>query len=178
MKGKEIPGGETAVKLTSEISIDMDKETAVIKDLNLIAFDSEIAGQLEANEILSSTPGVKGDLTVKSKDVPQLFKILEIEPLASQLAGLSDKSLDLKTSFDADLERSDIDINTLTMSVLGNSVNGEIHARNVKSKTPAAKGMLKANGSDLPVLIKIAGQFMGDGKAGLSSLSDQLKSEG
>ncbi len=176
VKGKAIPGGETTVKLTSEININMDEETAEINALDLFAFDSDVKGQIQASNILSGTPGIKGELTVKSKDVPQLFKIFEIEPLASQLGGLSDKSMNLVTTFDADLERSDIDINQLTLNALGNSIKGEVHARNVKSKTPAAKGKLNAKGPDLPVLIKIAGQFMGEGQVDIASLSKQLQS--
>ena len=176
VKGKEIPGGEANVKLTSEINVDMDKEIAQINALDLSAFDTRILGQIEASNFISAKPEIKGELNVKAKDVPQLFKIAEIEPLASQLAGLSDKSLELMTTFDADLNRSDVDIKKLDLNVLGNAVNAEIYARNLESKTPAVKGKLKANGPNFPVLIKIAGQFMGKGKENIESLSKQLTS--
>jgi AsmA protein len=175
VKGKEVPGGTALVKLSSEINLDLDKGTAEINALDLTAFDTQVKGQLKALEIRSAKPEVSGDIDVKGKDLAQLFKIFEIEPLASQLATMSDKTFSINSTFNLDTNRSDVDIKKLTMNVLGNSVNAEIYARNLESKTPAAKGKLVAKGPNLPVLIKIAGQFMGDA-ASLSSLSKQLES--
>ena len=173
-KGKEIPGGEAQIKLTSEIKVDLDKEIAQINTLDLTAFDTQVNGQIEASDILSGQPSVIGNIDVKGNDLPQLFKIAEIEPLASQLVKLKDKSFDLSISFNVDTARSDIDLNKLNLNVLGNKVDAEIYARNTKSDTPAAKGKLKASGSDLPTLIKIASQFMGDGKQDIKSFSKEL----
>ena len=174
VKGKEIPGGAAVIKLSSEIYVDVDKETAQIKDLMFSAFDTEINGQIDAAEILSGKPQINGNVDVAGKDLPQLFKILEIEPLASQLAKMSDKTFNLGTTFNVDMDRSDIDISKLDINVLGNKITAEIAARNIKSDTPAAKGRLKASGPDLPTLIKIAVQFTGDGSQDLETLSKQL----
>lgn len=176
VKGKEIPGGQTVIKLSSEINVDVNKETADIKQLVLSAFDTEIKGQIEAAEILSGKPQVVGNIDVDGKDLPQLFKILEIEPLATQLATMSDKTFKLSTSFNADMNRNDIDISKLDINMLGNTIKAAITARNVKSDTPAAKGKLNASGPDLPTLIKIAAQLTGAGKQDLKSLSTQLSS--
>jgi len=176
VKGNAIPGGQTAIKLSSEITVDVNKETAQIKGLDLIAFDTEVKGQLDAENILSGKPQVIGSLDVNGKDLPQLFKIFEIEPLASQLAGMADKTFQLTTAFTADLDRNDIDISKLDILMLGNKINAVITARNIQSKTPAAKGKLNASGPDLPALIKIASQLMGDGKQDIKSLSTQLSS--
>lgn len=174
VKGKEIPGGAAVIKLSSEINVDVNKETAQIKDLIFSAFDTEIKGQIDAADILSGTPQINGNVDVAGKDLPQLFKILEIEPLASQLAKMSDKTFNLSTVFNADMNRNDIDISKLDLSVLGNKITAEVVAQNVKSDTPAAKGKLKASGPDLPTLIKIAVQFTGDGTQDLNTLSKQL----
>lgn len=174
VKGKEIPGGQTVIKFSSEINIDVNKETAHIKQLVLSAFDTVIKGDIEAAEILSGKPQVIGNIDVDGKDFPQLFKILEIEPLASQLATMSDKTFKLSTSFNADMNRNDVDISKLDINLLGNTIKAQITARNVKSDTPAAKGKLNASGPDLPALIKIAAQLTGDGKQDLKSLSTQL----
>ena len=174
VKGKEIPGGKAVIKLSSEINVDVNKETAQIKDLAFSAFDTEIKGQIDAAEILSGKPQLNGSIAVAGKDLPQLFKILEIEPLASELAKMSDKTFNVNTAFNADMNRNDIDISKLDVSVLGNKISAEITARNVKSDTPAVKGKLKASGSDLPTLIKIAVQFAGGGTQDLKTLSKQL----
>jgi uncharacterized protein involved in outer membrane biogenesis len=175
VKGKEIPGGAAVIKLSSEINVDVNKETAQIKDLIFSAFDTEIKGQIDAAEILSGKPQINGNVDVAGKDLPQLFKILEIEPLASQLAKMSDKTFNLSTAFKADMNRNDIDISKLDLSVLGNKITAQVAARNVKSDTPAVKGKLKASGPNLPTLIKIAVQFTGDGTQDLKTLSKQLK---
>ncbi|GJM04055.1 MAG: hypothetical protein DHS20C09_00460 [marine bacterium B5-7] len=174
VKGKEIPGGSAVIKLSSEIHVDVNKETAQIKELMFSAFDTDINGQIDAAEILSGKPQINGNVDVAGKNLPQLFKILEIEPLASQLAKMSDKTFNLGTTFNVDMDRSDIDISKLDVSVLGNKITAEIAARNIKSDTPAAKGKLKASGPDLPTLIKIAVQFTGDGSQDLETLSKQL----
>jgi len=176
VKGKEIPGGTALIKLSSEIKANLDKGTAQINILDFTAFDTQVKGQIQASEILSGKPEITGDIELKGKDLAQLFKIAEIEPLASQLAKMSDKTFNVSASFNADMDRNDIDINKLDINVLGNKINAEIHARNVKSDTPAAKGKLKASGPDLPSLIKIASQFMGDGKQDIKSLAKKLAS--
>ena len=176
VKGKEIPGGETLVKLSSEISVDVNKETAQINALDLTAFDTEVKGQVNATKILSGNPDVAGEIVIKGKDLAQLLKIVEIEPLASQVAKMTDKTFDINTAFNADTSRNDIDVSKLDIKLLGNNINAEIYARNLGSESPAAKGKLKANGADFPALVKIASQFMGEGSKDLKSLSAELAS--
>jgi uncharacterized protein involved in outer membrane biogenesis len=176
VKGKEIPGGQALVKLSSEINIDLDEETAQVNALDLTAFDTEIKGQVNASKILSGKPEVAGEIDIKGKDLAQLFKIVEIEPLASQLAKMSDKTFDISTSFNADTNRNDVDVSKLDVALLGNKINAEIYARNLGSESPAAKGKIKASGADFPALIKIASQFMGDAGKDVKSLSSELAS--
>jgi len=175
VKGKKIPGGEALVKLSSEIKVDVNNETAEISALDLSAFGTKVKGQINASKILSGKPEVAGDINIFGKDLAQLFKIAEIEPLASQLAKMKDKTFDISTSFNADTSRNDVDISKLDINLLGNKVNAEIYARNLASEAPAAKGQLKTSGADLPALIKIASQFMSEGE-GLKLLSKQLAS--
>lgn len=174
VKGDEIPGGEALVKLSSEISVDLDKETAQINTLDLNAFDTQLKGKINASAILSGKPKVAGEINIKSKDLAQLLKIAEIEPLASQIATMSDKSFDINTVFDVDTNRNDVDLSKLDIALLGNTINAEVFGRNLGSASPAAKGKIKATGADLPALIKIASQFMGDNKESVVSLSKQL----
>jgi len=120
VESKEIPGGTASIKFSSEINVNLDKDTAQINILDFTAFDTQVKGQIQAAEILSGKPEVTGDIDVKAKDLAQLFKIAEIEPLASQLAKMSDKTFDLSTSFNADMDRNDVDINKLEINALGN----------------------------------------------------------
>ncbi len=175
VKGKAIPGGETEVKLSSEVQVDMAQYVARVNALQLTAFDSEIAGQFEAANYQTGKPLVKGELNVSGKNLPRLFKIFEIEPLATQLASIDEKSFSLATKFDADLDRNDMSISPLAMNVLGNQVDADLVARNIRSNTPAAKGVIKANGPNLPILISLAAQLQGADKKKLAGLSKQLK---
>lgn len=176
VKGKEIPGGEAQLKFSSEIKVDLDEKTAQINALDLNAFDTELKGNVNASAILSGKPEVAGEITVKGQNLAQLLKIFEIEPLASQIAKMSDKSFDINTVFNADTKRNDVDLSKLDIDLLGNTIKAELYGRNLGSDAPAAKGKIKATGSDLPALIKIASQFMGDGKENLNALSSQLNS--
>ena len=180
VKGKAIPAGEALVKLSSEISVDLNKETAQISALDLNAFDTQLKGKVDASAILSGKPEVAGEFDIKGKNLAQLLKIFEIEPLASQIAKMSDKSFDINTVFNADTNRNDVDLSKLDIALLGNNISAEVYGRNLGSDSPAAKGKIKATGADLPALIKIASQFMGqsmgNNKESISSLSKQLNS--
>ena len=63
---------------------------------------------------------------------------------------LPNKKFNVSTSLNADLETKDLNVDELALNVFDNKINAEIYARNLASKTPAAKGKLNANGSDLP----------------------------
>ena len=174
--GKDIPDGQARLKLTSEIHVDFNKATARIESLNLTAFDTALQGKIDATNIASGQPGFTGTISLNSKDLPQLFKIAGIEPLASRLATLKDKSMILNTGFNADMAQGDIDLNPFDLTLLGNTIKAGIHARNTKSATPAANGTLEAEGSDLPSLLIIAAQFSGGDSAKNKSLVKQLAS--
>ena len=174
MKGKSIPGGQATLALGAEIRIDMVNETAAISAIDLTAFDTTLSGKLKASNFQSGKPSVNGNLSVKGDDLPQLFRIFEVEPLASQLTDLRNKAFDIATTFDADMARNDIIINPLAMNVLGNTVNAEIVARNVQSDKPSAKGRIDASGPNLPILILIASQLQGITEKKSSVLASQL----
>jgi len=175
VRGKEIPGGKAVIKLSSEINVDVDKEKAQIESIVFSAFDTEIKGQVDATKILSGEPQVNGNIDVTGKDLPQLFKIFEIEPLASQLTKMSDKTFNLSMDFNADMSRNDIDITKLDLAVLGNKIAAEVTAQSIDSDTPSTKGKLKASGPDFPTLIKMAMQFTSGDTRDLKMLAKRLR---
>ena len=176
VSGKEIPGGETLLKLNSEIKMNFDEDTVEINSLDLMAFDTTIKGQTKVSDLLSGTPKVTSTISMNGKDLPRLFKIAEIEPLASELGKLPNKTFNVNASLHADLVNKDLDIDELVLDVFGNKINAEIYTRNLGSDTPAARGKLNASGPDLPPLIKIAYQFSGASKKEINSLAKQLAS--
>jgi AsmA protein len=174
LKGKNIPGGQTDLKLSSAIDVNLDSDTATVSDLVFDVLDTHVDGNIVASEIQSGKPTVKGSLHVKGKDLAQLFKAVEVEPLASQLATLKDRSFDLNANLDVDMARNDLDVSGLTINILGAAIKGDVHGRNIQSETPAIKGKLTAKGPDLPTLIQIAGQFEGGEKSPLKSVGKHL----
>ena len=176
VSGKEIPGGKTSLKLSSEIKMNFDEDTAEINSLDLTAFDTQIKGQTKVSSLLSGAPEFTAKISINGKDLPRLFKIAEIEPLASELAKLPNKTFNVNASLHADLENKDLNIDELVLNVFGNKINSEIYARHLTTDTPAVRGKLNASGPDLPSLIKIALQFSGQNKKEINSLTKQLAS--
>lgn len=157
--GPKIPGGETALNLSAAVQVDLVKETASITDLDLDALGTRASGMIQAGRIRSPTPTVQARLDVSGDDLSLPFRVLEIEPLASQLAGLQQRSFTLSTRLDADMRRGDVDVPEFKAQLLGADIEGQVKAGNIRSATPAARGSLTASGPDLPTLLQVLGQF-------------------
>ena len=174
VSGKEIPGGKTRLKLTSAIKINFDEDITKIDSLDLVAFDSNIKGEAEIINLFSGFPKFTSQLSIVGKDLPRLFKIAEIEPLASELNKLPDKKFNLSLLLSVNSKDQDLNIKELVLNAFGNKINLEAYVRSLKSGTPTAKGNLKATGSDLPSLLKVALQFSGKEKKETNRLAKQL----
>jgi uncharacterized protein involved in outer membrane biogenesis len=168
IKGANIPGGETKATMSADIDLDLDKDTAMISDIALDALDTKVRGSVTASRIQTPGPSVQTAIKVDGADLAQLFKVAEIEPLATQLAGISNRGFTLDANIDADLERGDVDVSTLALAMLGATVDGNIKANNIFSETPAYRGKLKAGGPDLPTLLQVLGQFQGGSESALT----------
>ena len=174
IKSGNIPGGQTAARLSARVDVDLDRNTAALSDFTLDTLDSSVAGNLSARHIDSSTPAIAATLDAQGKDLGLLFKVAEIEPLASQLARLSDRSFRISATLDADLERGDIDLSGLTARLLDADINGELKARNIHSETPGYQGELDAAGPDLPTLLQVLGQLQGGQDSALAVYGRKL----
>ena len=173
INSENIPGGSTEISLSSILEVKLEEDVASLSGLQLDILGTRIKGDVNASKLQSPTPSVQASLDVKGDDLSRLFKVLEIEPLASQLASLADRSFSLKTSLDADMERGDVDVSQFIVSLLGANINGDIKARNIQSETPGFKGMIQASGPDLPSLLQVVGQLAG-GESPLAHYGQQL----
>ncbi|MBI1732043.1 MAG: AsmA family protein [Gammaproteobacteria bacterium] len=167
LRSKQLPGGQTPVSLNAALSADLAKDTAAITGLKFSALKTEVVGELRASGVESGLPALESTLDVKGEDLALLFKVLEVEPLASQLAGLTDRKFSLKTNLQADLARADANFSEINAQLLGATVKGELKAANIRSETPSFKGTLNAAGPNLPMLMRVAGQMQG-GKSPLA----------
>ena len=174
VKSSNIPGGETSARLSARVDVNLDENTAALSDFTLDTLNAMVRGNLSAQQIDSPTPAVTASLDAQGSDLGLLFKVAEIEPLASQLARLADRSFRISATVDADLERGDIDLSGLSVNLLGADINGELKARNVHSETPGYQGELNANGPDLPTLIQVIGQLQAGKDALLAGYGRKL----
>ena len=174
LTGKNIPGGKTKLKFNTGVAFNLKEDTASIDDLTLSGLGAHIKAQLNASNIKSGQPITEGQLSVSGDDLARLFKVAGVEPLASQLAKLKDRSFDLQTSLNADMGKGNVAISDLKANLIGASISGQVEASNIESDTPAVKGKLKASGPDLPTLLQVAGQFEGGKDPKLKVLGEKL----
>jgi uncharacterized protein involved in outer membrane biogenesis len=168
IEGENIPGGGTRATLSAAIDVDLNEDTARIQDLKLAVLDMQVLVNLEASHIQEPSPSLQAKVEIEGADLALLFKVAEIEPLATQISEVSDRSFTAHTSLDADLERGDINVSELVLAMLGADVKGKVKALNIFSETPGYKGQLKAAGPDLPTLLQVFGQFQGGSESTLS----------
>ena len=174
INSENIPGGKTSVSLLARVDADLDENTAALSDFTFAALDATVAGNLSAERIDSDAPAVYANLDAQGSDLALLFRLAEIEPLASQLAQQADRSFRVRATLDAELERGDIDLSELSAQLLGAELSGELQARNIHSDTPGYSGELNAAGPDLPTLLQVLGQLQGGDEAGLSGYARKL----
>jgi uncharacterized protein involved in outer membrane biogenesis len=161
LRGKNVPGGQTAITLGAVAAADLKTDTVTISDLKLSALDSEVSGEAAVERAGTPEPAVKAALSARGRDLALLFKVFEIEPLAGQLAQLDERSFNVKSAVDADLKRGDVNLSDLTAEVLGATIRGAVAGRNVRSDAPGFKGNIDASGPNLPALMQVIGQFQG-----------------
>lgn len=174
LNGKNIPGGRTEITLATVVNVDLDKDVITIPEFSLSGLSTSASGELEARNMQSAKPMVKTRLQVAGEDLSLLFKVAEIEPLASQIAGLANRRFSLDTSIDADLERGDVDVSKLSADLLDATIRGEVKARNIQSSTPSFKGRMNASGPDFPTLLQVVGQFETGDRPVLGNYGKQL----
>jgi AsmA protein len=174
LTGKNIPGGKAELKFNTGVAFNLKEDTASIDNLTLSGLGAHVKAQLNASNIKSGQPITEGQLSVTGDDIARLFKVAGIEPLASQLAKLKDRSFDLQTSLNADMGKGNVAISDLKANLIGASISGQVEASSVESDTPAVKGKLKASGPDLPTLLQVAGQFEGGKDPKLKVLGEKL----
>ena len=159
LTGGNVSAGKADVKFNTGIAFNQKEDTASIDGLTLSIFGTLVKAQLNASNIQSGKPKMEGQLSVVGDDLSHLFKLIGEEVLASQISKLKDRSFDLQTTLNADMEKGNVAITDLKAKLIGAAISGQVEARNIESDKYAVKGELKASGPDLPTLLQVAGQF-------------------
>ena len=174
IKSKHLPGGETAAGLSAVVEVGLDDETARVSDLELKGLGVVVRGRLSASRIASAAPSISADLEGQGADLALLFKVAEIEPLASQLARLRERGFQFSATAMADLERGDLELPEASARLLGATLAGAARARDLRSDAPNYQGKLKARGPDLPLLMQVLGQLQSGADAPLTRYGKKL----
>lgn len=174
IKSKHLPGGETAAGLSAVVEVGLDDETARVSDLELKGLGTVIRGHLSVSRIASATPSISADLEGQGADLALLFKVAEVEPLASQLARLRERGFQFSATATADLERGDLELPEVSVRLLGATLAGAARARDLHSAAPSYQGNLKAQGPDLPLLMQVLGQLQSGSDSPLTRYGKKL----
>ena len=174
IKSKHLPSGETAAGLSAVVEVGLDDETAQISDLELKGLGVVVRGRLSASRIASATPSISADLEGQGADLALLFKVAEIEPLASQLARLRERGFQFSATATTDLEQGDLELSEASVRLLGATLAGAARARDLHSAAPSYQGKLQARGPDLPLLMQVLGQLQSGSDAPLTRYGKKL----
>jgi uncharacterized protein involved in outer membrane biogenesis len=174
LSGPRIPRGNETLKFSAAMTVDFAGGTASLSDMQLAALGLQAGGEVKALNLQTPAPTLETALDVAGTDLALLFKVAEIEPLATQLAGLRERRFTLKTRVHADTDRGDIDVPEFAAELLGASIRGQIKAQNIRSDKASFQGELNATGPDLPSMMQVAGQIAGGESSPLSKYGAQL----
>ncbi|MDT8399865.1 MAG: AsmA family protein, partial [Pseudomonadales bacterium] len=176
LSGPRVPEGTAQINLTTGIKLDLKEDTLTIPALELNALDTHLTASVSGHRVQTGTPAWQTSLDLNGEDLALLFQIADIEPLATQLATLSDRAFTLSTRVEADMRSGTITVSTLDGRLLGANVRGDFVASNIQSETPSVRGQLNASGPDLPTLVEVLGQIQGGRDSALSDAGRQLRS--
>ncbi|MEX0619305.1 MAG: AsmA family protein [Pseudohongiellaceae bacterium] len=172
--GSNIPGGSTEVTLRTSVRLLAETSTLTVSDLSVSALDTEINGNLTGVNAGSARAAYRGDLQVNGDDLAQLFTILEIEPLATQLAAMDNQSFSLASDLSFDQGEGSVGVSGLEAVLLGSTIRGRLDASNLNSDAPLVQGNLNASGPDLPAVMLVLGQLSGGNESPLSQAAREL----
>ena len=141
LKGPDIPGGEAAAKLETDIQADLAKQTAEVERLRLSAAGVELDASAKAQRILGD-PASQGELAIKVSDGTKLFGALP----GGAPQGLKPDGLDgtrLHFGYAVDLSRQSAELSGLDLNTLGMHLTGKMQAQKIVD-APSLAGHLES----------------------------------
>ncbi|MDZ7666946.1 MAG: AsmA family protein [Desulfotignum sp.] len=177
LAGPSLGKSPADLDLACRLELDLPQDTVSVKNLQASGLGTDITGNILLGSLGSAMPRVDMDLDVTGKDLALLFKVIEGGSLTAHLAGLPDRSFNLKTRILADMAQGTVEVPEVRVNMLGASINGDVRAERIQTKTPSVKGNITAGGPDLPTLIQVAGKVAG-ASSRLSEIGSQLARTG
>jgi uncharacterized protein involved in outer membrane biogenesis len=171
--------------ITASVDADLRSGTLNVTSLQAQLLNADISGVLQVNRFNTETPAILGNINATGPDLPTLIEVVGMlqggrsSPLSQagrDLATVPNKSFQVQTRFDANLEQSRIDIPELYLGLFGATINGTVSASNIDdSARLQASGELNAQGPDLPLLMEVAGQLQGGRDNALYEYGNKLR---
>ncbi|MEQ8953121.1 MAG: AsmA family protein, partial [Gammaproteobacteria bacterium] len=180
LRGANVPGGRASITLDSVLHFDLDEDSLTIDPISLNAPGTALSASVVATGLQSTAPRLETRIDLQGDDLAMLFQMAGIEPLATQLRELNDRSFTLQSQVAAQPARGGVTVSNLQLNLLGAAVSGNVQAENLNSDAALLRGELVAAGPNLPSVLEVIGQVTGGsesklalGGRGLQQVSDK-----
>jgi uncharacterized protein involved in outer membrane biogenesis len=178
--GRDLAGvPDKTFRVQSAFTLDMQSGALEVPELYAGLLGATINGDVSGSRINTDTPQLRGRLNAQGPDLPLLMQIAgqlqggreaALNQYGRQLrAGVRNRAFTLSTDFDADLERGNIQLPTLTAALLGFRLNGTLDARNMQGNDGSIAGALNLEGENLGEVLAALGQ------QGLADVAQSLR---
>ncbi len=161
-----LPERELALQTT--FSAQPGRGSMEVSTLELSLLGATVTGQLNAENLDSSSPLLRGQLQASGPNLPSVMEVAgqltggrdtKLAEGGRLMQGLEDKRFELTAEFDADLQRGNVQLPVFTVSLLSSEFNASLATSNLNPDRPSARGQLQANGDDSARLVQIASWF-------------------
>ena len=169
VRSRVLPEGQARMVLSGDINFNAEEQTVTISDLELDAMGTRLSGQIVLADLAAALPSLDADINVEGSDIALPFRVMEIEPLATQLAAVSDRKFSMVLKLDADMDRGDINLPGFSLDLLGANIKGDIKTENARTGNGQMQGTIEASGPDLPTLMQVAGRVTGGKESTLAA---------
>ncbi|MGE0387622.1 MAG: AsmA family protein [Gammaproteobacteria bacterium] len=155
-----------AFDLRAKIEADQETGKATLSDLSVDMVGATITGRIDAENIQTGKPAMKGSLKATGPDLPTLLRVAgqfqpgqarTLERMGKALANTTNKSFDINTRFEADRDKGTINVPELSAKLLGATIGGRLQGTDTHTDKPHVSGEISASGADLPALLIVAG---------------------
>jgi hypothetical protein len=149
------------------LDADMGAGQLRLSGLDAKLLGATINGDISTSNFQSKTPSMRGKLKASGPDLPALLQVLGQfetgpEPVlrnyGQRLATVSNKSFNMDTEFDADMQAGNIRIPALAAKALGITVNGQLDAKSIHDGSGSMNGKLSLQGEKPAEVLAALGQ--------------------
>ncbi|MFM1896153.1 MAG: hypothetical protein RLZZ385_1227 [Pseudomonadota bacterium] len=172
---------DKAFSVDSRFDANLQQGRVDVPTLDVRLLGATLNGSLNASEINSDSPVLRGNLTAAGPDLPLMLQIggwfhdgveSPIYQYGERLNSVGNKSFTVNAQFDADIGAGNIQVPVLSAQGLGLALDGTVSTRDMSNSRGTVTGNLNLSGSNLREVLTAIDQ--GDLGEVLQSLSMQV----